>query len=147
MVSIERWFGSRALNKEQIDSQLARINAEFADVSNRREQTRRISISSEALESLFKIVSIFKKHKTDYRIIIAPTYRGARQHPLDVLTLNVLFGPGNVFDFSVPGPFTEVRSVYPVDDSHFSIAVGCAILDSIYADREPDSLAPADSLQ
>ncbi len=56
---------------------------------------------------LEEIVSIFRKNKTNYKIIISPNYDQEIFNREDLTNLNEIFGKENVFDFSGKNKFTE----------------------------------------
>lgn len=89
------------------------------------------SIYNEQEILLKKIQSIFKKNKTNYKIIINPLYDQLRLNPKDLKYLRDLFGVENVYDFSGINSITnDYRNYY--ETSHYRPIVCDSILNIIY---------------
>lgn len=89
-------------------------------------------ISDKQLQMLKDIALVFKKRKTDYRIILSPLYDQKKWHPADMEKLRAVFGKGQVFDYSGVNAFTNPIGNY-YESSHYRIPVGRAILNEVYA--------------
>jgi len=83
------------------------------------------------IKMLKEINEIFVRHKTDFRIIICPTYNQREFNHNDLSTLKSVFGEGSVFDFTGINRFTEEKSMY-YDEFHFKKYLGKELLDSVY---------------
>jgi hypothetical protein len=88
-------------------------------------------ISSKQLLMLNNIREIFKRHKTDCKIIINPNYDQKKISAKDLAYLKVLFGAENVFDFSGKNAITNnYRNYYETE--HYRPFVCDSILQVIY---------------
>ena len=89
------------------------------------------SIKKYHIEHLKKIAEIFKRNKTDYKIIIAPLYDQRDYNSLDLEILNIYFGKNKVYNFSGKNKYTNYLGNY-YEGSHFKPSVGNQILQEIY---------------
>jgi hypothetical protein len=89
------------------------------------------SIYDEQEILLKNIQSIFKKNKTDYKIIINPLYDQLKINPKDLKYIRDLFGAENVFDFSGINSITNDYHNY-YETSHYRPFVCDSILNVIY---------------
>ena len=82
-------------------------------------------------EMLEEMVQIFKKHHTDYKIVINPLFDQIKLNPQDLGILREIFGKENVFDFSGTNEITvDYHNYY--EDSHYRPHVARSILKRIY---------------
>lgn len=97
--------------------------------------TDKYEITDAEIEYLKGTRKIFDKHRTDYKIVVAPTYD---QIPIPKEQLNLLhtiLGEGNVYDFSGKNKFTEPISNY-FESDHYKPYVANEIMSIIYGDTE-----------
>jgi hypothetical protein len=81
------------------------------------------------------IRKVFDENRTNYQIIISPTYDAKQLNPKDLAKITELFGADRVYDFSGINRFTrDIHNYY--ENSHFRIRVGKEIMDNIYAGRD-----------
>lgn len=92
------------------------------------------AIGPEQRALLEKIQAIFKKHRTDVRIVLSPDYRQVCLAPADVAALKELFGADRVFDYTGVNPWTADRNNF-YDMGHVRPEVADRILAEIYARR------------
>jgi hypothetical protein len=97
------------------------------------EQESRIQISSSDSLMMQKINSVFKKHKTNVKIIIGPLYDQIRFNKNDLQCLQAIFGRENIFDFSGINDITNNMYNYLGDASHYRNRTGSRILKRIYS--------------
>ena len=86
---------------------------------------------------LYKIFAIFKKHQTNYKIVIAPLYDQVKLNPEDLTILDQIFGTENVYDYSGINAITNNVYNYNSDVIHYRKKVGNLIYKEIY--RKPAS--------
>lgn len=87
--------------------------------------------TEEQLLQLKKIHLILTKHKTNYKIIIGPSYNKRRISPNDLNTLYNIFNKQNVYDFSGTNKWTiNIENYY--DYAHYRPHVAKEILEIIY---------------
>jgi len=90
-----------------------------------------IIILDKQKQMLQEINDIFKKHKTDFKVIVNPLYDQIKLNESDLEYLRSLFGEERVFDFSGINDITnDYRNYY--ESSHYRPHVARQILDSIY---------------
>jgi hypothetical protein len=80
---------------------------------------------------LSSIYRLFKKHGTNYKVIINPLYNQKKLNKADLDYLNTLFGENRVFDYSGINAFTNDYHNY-YEASHYRPCVANAILKNIY---------------
>lgn len=81
-------------------------------------------------EMLQEIVALFKKRKTDYKVVVSPLYEQIKLNPDDKKKLVEIFGH-RLYDFSGKNAFTENPHNY-YETSHYRPIVGNTILKQIY---------------
>jgi len=86
-------------------------------------------ISNFEHDVLLNIKALFKKHKTNYYIVITPLYSQLKFSDKDMKIIEDCF-KGNVYDFSGKTEITDNIYNYP-DKEHFTTSVSKHILDSI----------------
>jgi len=91
-----------------------------------------IQISPNDSLMMQKINSIFRKQKTNVKIIIGPLYNQARFNYKDIQILKAIFGAENIFDFSGINAITNDMYSYTNDAIHYRKRTGNRILKSIY---------------
>lgn len=79
---------------------------------------------------LQEIATIFKKHHTNYKIILSPLYEQVKFHPNDLAILQKLF-PKRVYDFTGKNGLTSFYQNY-YEQSHFRTGVGDAVMKKVY---------------
>ncbi|HSZ71653.1 MAG TPA: hypothetical protein VK750_03185 [Cytophagaceae bacterium] len=90
-----------------------------------------VQINAAAKVYLTDIMEIFRKHHTDYKIIISPLYDQKRMNEKDVEQLYRIFRKENVYDFSGKNEITNNKFNY-YEKSHYRFHVGDSILKVIY---------------
>jgi hypothetical protein len=78
-----------------------------------------------------KISEIFKKQKTNYRIVLYPLYNQFKLNPDDLVKLYEIFGKENVFDYSGINRITNDIHYY-YESEHCRPSAGSLILSEIY---------------
>jgi hypothetical protein len=91
-----------------------------------------IQITSDDSIIIQKIVSIFKKHNTDVKIIIGPLYDQVKFNKDDLKILQEIFGEENIFDYSGINYLTDNMYNFKNDVIHFRNRTGNMILKNIY---------------
>ena len=91
-----------------------------------------IQITPDDLAMIQKINLIFKKHRTNFKIIIGPLYDQIKFNNCDLDVLKEIFGEENVFDFSGINYITGNMYNYKNDVTHFRNRTGSMILRLIY---------------
>lgn len=94
------------------------------------ESSKEISVRQEKL--LKAIFNIFKKHKTNYKIIISPLYNQVKFNHNDLQIIRKIFKAENVFDYSGINSITNNKYYYMADGVHYRKAVGNRIFKDIY---------------
>ncbi|PJJ60013.1 hypothetical protein [Hymenobacter chitinivorans] len=91
-------------------------------------------IGPEQLRQLVAMRNIFKRHNTNYHIVISPLFKQQQLNPADLALLQRTFGASHIHDYSGVNEFTkEVGNYYEQD--HYRPLVGRKILEQIYAPR------------
>ena len=103
--------------------------------SNDNEKVLGKQIVPQGVEFLKEIRGIFKKHNTNYTIIISPLYdqKKINQNDLDILI--EIFGKENVYDFSGKNYITNQKNNY-YEPSHYRTCVGDEILRVIHQNKK-----------
>lgn len=91
------------------------------------------AIASNQKILLQEIAGIFKRHKTNCKIIISPLYDQIKLNRSDLDFLKVTFGGGQVFDFSGVNKFTNDYTNY-YETSHYRPHVAREIMNIVYGD-------------
>ena len=74
---------------------------------------------------------IFRKHKTNFKIVLYPLYNQTKTNTADLLKLYEIFGRDNVFDYSGINVITEnIHNYY--ESEHCRPTAGRMILTEIY---------------
>jgi len=81
---------------------------------------------------LLKISYLFQKHNTNCKIIISPLYDQIKINQDDLLILQKIFGPRNVFDYSGINYITNNKYNYSIDVIHYKKRIGNLIFKEIY---------------
>ncbi|MEI6695970.1 MAG: hypothetical protein WCO13_07865 [Bacteroidota bacterium] len=88
-------------------------------------------IKAEQIVLLNRIKAIFKKHSTNYKIIISPMYDQMKLCNKDLVNLRNVFGTENIYDFSGINHITsDYHNFY--EASHYRPHVANQMMDSIY---------------
>jgi len=86
-------------------------------------------------QMLQEINDIFRKHNTDFKIIISPLYDQIKLNESDLAYLRSLFGNDRVFDFAGISDITNnIHNYY--EDSHYRPHVTRKMLESMYRKTE-----------
>lgn len=88
-------------------------------------------IQKHHLADLKAIDSLFKVHKTNYKIIISPLFDQRAYNPIDLNILNIYFGKQHVYNFSGKNKYTDDISNY-YEISHYKPIIGKRIMEEIY---------------
>ncbi|MCF8429431.1 MAG: hypothetical protein K9G64_04800 [Bacteroidia bacterium] len=94
-----------------------------------------ISISKSQKFMLKEIYDIFKKHGTNYKIIINPLYNQTKFNEQDLIFLKEIFGKEKVFDFSGINKITNDFNNY-YETEHYRPTVALEIMKEIYKDSK-----------
>ncbi|MFT5479082.1 MAG: hypothetical protein ACI9NN_000029 [Bacteroidia bacterium] len=113
--------------KHRIDS-LA-TNGFFEQRSKFQQRIVDAQISEAEMHVLEKIKKLFKKHGSNYFVVLTPLYDQIKFNLEDEILLQEIFG-SRVFDFSGINPFTNDVYNYP-DKKHFQPYISKIIADSI----------------
>lgn len=129
----------------KIDS-LKRVGVLFerSGFNQQRREKKQISVNEENI--LLKIHELFKKHNTNYYIVITPLYDQMQFDYADMQILRTIFG-NNIYDFSGVNEITNNDYNY-LDGIHFRPCISKQMIDSILAHpgaRDRSLLVPAQS--
>lgn len=92
-------------------------------------------IKKEQIVMLNEIINIFKKHSTNFKIVINPLYDQLKLNRKDVDVLNGIFGSENVYDFSGINSITlDYHNYY--EASHYRPHVAKKIMTLIYQKQQ-----------
>lgn len=127
---------SNELRREDLEKEI-KENVNFFDrpVFYPRPDSVRIvrgQIDNTRYNMLKDIADIFKKHGTNYKIIIGPDYDQKKYDEEDQDKLRTIFGNSNIFNFSGKNKFTESKYNY-YENSHYRPLVGDSIMKYIYS--------------
>jgi len=140
------WYitNDKISNDLYVDDQELKIIADSAGYYKKNENSFYVRAEKEVICSkqitnqdilqLKKIIRIFNRHNTNYRIIISPLYDQKRINPADLKKLTDFFGKEYVYDFSGKNEITMTKHNY-IDNSHFRYHVGRMIMKEIYVDK------------
>lgn len=78
------------------------------------------------------ILTILKKNKAKYTIVISPLYDQIKINPNDIDVLEKIFGKNNIYDFSGINYLTNNKFNYASDAFHYRKRVGNRIFKEIY---------------
>ena len=82
-------------------------------------------------QMLKEICSIFRKHNTNYQIIINPEWSQKKLDSKDLSELKDIFEPNRIHDFSGKNAYTENQEYY-YEKAHYRPILGKIILQEIY---------------
>ena len=99
------------------------------------------AIGAEPRKYLMRIREIFKKHQTDYRIVIPPVWDQVCTAPEDLAVLREIFGADKVFAFSGVNDFTRDATNF-YDAIHVRPFVGDQLLQAMYEKSAGSAAAP-----
>ena len=88
-------------------------------------------ISQKQQAMLEEMARIFKRHHTDYRIVISPLFDKLPLNPQDVAALAAVFGAARVYNYSGVNKFTMAYQNY-YETSHYRPPVARQIMKEIY---------------
>ncbi len=95
-------------------------------------ENRPWSIQKEDLEYMKSMLQLFKKHNSNYKIILGPNYDQLPFPQNQKNQLISIFGKANVYDFTGVNSYTNSMSNY-YEQSHYRTKVGKNILEKIYS--------------
>lgn len=98
----------------------------------RKSGSDRSVLKPKAIDLLKSISFILKKHKTDYKVVLAPMYHQMENSDDCIDVLHEIFGKENVYNFSGKNEFTEPIGNY-YETSHFRPHVANEIMKRIYS--------------
>jgi hypothetical protein len=81
---------------------------------------------------LTKMSSVFKKHHTKCKLIVAPLYNQMKMDSTDLKVLQTVFGKENIYDYSGINEITNNMYNYCNDSAHYKPKVGKLIFKEIY---------------
>lgn len=96
-----------------------------------RKEVAPCRVTPEEKEQLRSIKTIFKKHNTNFKIIISPIYDQVPMEAEQLELLQQLFGTENIFDFSGKNRFTEAIHNY-YETSHYRPHVANELMNMVY---------------
>ena len=85
-------------------------------------------------QMLLDIATIFKKHNTNYVVVLSPMTSRLKFNPADMKIVKQLFGEENVYDYSGTNAITS-NIGYWIDHTHFRSIAGNKILSEIYSNK------------
>lgn len=88
------------------------------------------------LQDLKTIDSLFKVHKTNYKVIISPLFDQREYNPVDLNILGIYLGRKNIYNYSGKNKYTDDITNY-YEMSHYKPIVGKRIMDEIYGSPKP----------
>jgi len=88
-------------------------------------------ISKKQQTMLHEMEAIFRKHHTNFKIVISPLYSQIKMNQADVDILQNTFGQEHVYNFSGKNCFTAKKENY-YENSHYRPFIGDSILNIIY---------------
>ena len=95
------------------------------------DSTSRPTIHNAQIRLLRRLQTVFRKHQTDYRIIISPLYDQVRIHPRDLSLLRSVFGADKVFDFSGVNDITaDFHNYY--EPAHYRPTAALRLMHRVY---------------
>lgn len=87
-------------------------------------------INGKHITMLKSILTIFKKHHTNYKIIISPLYSQIKFNPKDLAVLQSIFGQ-QIYDYSGKNKITNDFHNY-YESSHYLPRIGDSLMNVIY---------------
>ncbi len=125
------WNKSSRFNWAEMPEQDSTLNKiRFGKRPKTEKQARKL-INPEFEDLLIQIASLFRKHQTNFKIIITPAYNQLGINPSDLALLEKIFSQENVFDYSGKNLLTEDKYNFS-DINHFDEIVGWKMLEEIY---------------
>ncbi|MBS1533002.1 MAG: hypothetical protein JSU01_22065 [Bacteroidetes bacterium] len=97
-----------------------------------QQQVSKALVTDSVLYFLNQIELIFNRHKTNYKVVIAPLYDQIKINPTDLKQLDDVFGQENVFDYSGINAITNNKFNYGSDILHYRKKVGNLIFKEVY---------------
>ena len=88
-------------------------------------------ITEKHIAMLADINAIFKKHNTNFRIVISPLWNQREFNKNDLMILQGIFGKEFIYDFSGKNDFTCCKEHY-YETSHYRTIVGESIMSILY---------------
>lgn len=91
-------------------------------------------LTTENIQALRTIASIFERHNTDYRVIISPNRRKVALHPSDLAILrhNLPNSEGRIFDFSTTHAQDLETDTLLYDNTHYRPVYATRLLHLVY---------------
>jgi hypothetical protein len=93
---------------------------------------RKPVIQAKQLEMLQEMARVFRRHHTDYRIVISPLFDKLPLNGQDLAVLRTVFGTSRVYDYSGVNKFTQSCWNY-YETSHYRPLVARQIMKEIYS--------------
>lgn len=90
------------------------------------------ALMSSQVSELKDIKSICQHHHTNLKIVISPEFKKKVMNPKDIATLNAIFGPHVVYDFSNKHYLWMDNKHNFYDSDHYRVTLGKEILKIIY---------------
>lgn len=106
-------------------------SSKFSSRAELQKESQAWQIKKEDLEYMQEMVKIFKKHNTNYKVILGPNFDQIPFPSEQKKQLVTIFGSAAVYDFTGVNHFTNSISHY-YEKSHYRITIGKAIMDEIY---------------
>lgn len=128
------WNKSSEFNWTIMPKQDSTLNKRKFGKRPKVEIASRRLISAEFETILRQIAAILKKHNTDYRIIVTPSYNQLAINPIDLKLIQTIFSSEKVFDYSGKNWLTEDKFNFS-DIHHFDEIVGWKMLEDVYKNK------------
>ena len=103
-------------------------------------------LSGERLHALRSIADTFRRHHTDYHIIIAPNRLKVTLNPEDLRTLNELFGSASVHDFSTIFVDALAADTLLYDKTHYRPVFAKRLMEYTYGASDSTSCVNSNGL-
>lgn len=88
-------------------------------------------IGAAQLQQLVAMRNVFKRHNTNYHIVISPLFKQESINPADLTLLQCTFGASHIHDYSGVNEFTKKIGNY-YEQAHYRPLVGRQIMKQIY---------------
>lgn len=93
-------------------------------------------ITEEKRRAFTRIAAILNEQKTDYQIIISPNRRGVAVSSEDRLTLQKIFSPSRIHDFSARFARDLQADTLLYDNTHYRPSFASRMMHAVYADDQ-----------
>jgi hypothetical protein len=105
--------------------------SKFASRKLLQKENRPWEIHPEDLINMQEMFALFKKHHTNFKIILGPNFDQIPFPTKQKNELSSIFGSENIYDFTGENSYTNAVSNY-YEQSHYRTKVGKSILEKIY---------------